>query len=213
MIGEHHITVSRTLRYYTRGEITAKTPLLTVLHGYAQHPGFFIRKVEGLVSDGWGIVAPEGLHRFYVEGSSGRVGASWMTKEDRLNDIDDHVAYLNQVQSTQPMADVNRRVLLGFSQGAAAAVRYFCAAQHDFERLVLWAGSFPPDVPLPDFGERFRSVKIDLVIGEHDAIVPPALYNDLASEFRAAGIEAKLHRFTGGHDLHLPTLRSVLEIV
>ncbi len=152
MTGEHHIKVPRTLRYYTRGEVAESTPLLTVLHGYGQHPGFFIRKVEGLVLDGWAVLAPEGLHRFYLEGSSGRVGASWMTKEDRLNDIDDHVAYLNQLLATAPLSMAKHRVLLGFSQGAATAVRYMCAAEHRFDRLILWAGRFPPDVPLPAHG-------------------------------------------------------------
>lgn len=213
MTGEHHISVSRTLRYYTRGEITAANPLLTVLHGYAQHPGFFIRKVEDLLSEGWGILAPEGLHRFYVNGSSGRVGASWMTKEDRLHDIADHIAYLNQLHLTEPMAFANRRVLLGFSQGAATAVRYFCATNIRFERLVLWAGSFPPDVALPEFGERLKSAQIDLVIGAHDNIVPAEVYDQLHSNLEAAGAAVRLHRFEGEHDLHLPTLRKVLEIV
>ncbi len=212
MTGEHHITVARTLRYYTRGEISAQKPLLTMLHGYAQHPGFFIRKVEDLVSDGWGIVAPEGLHRFYVSGSSGRVGASWMTKEDRLIDIDDHIAYLEQLHLTEPMAFAEQRVLLGFSQGAAAAVRFFCASNVHFERLVLWAGSFPPDVGLPEFGKRFESSQIDLVIGVNDDIVPPTVYDQLQRELETAGAAVRLHHFEGKHDLHLPALRKVLGI-
>lgn len=212
MIGEHHIRVSRTLRYYTRGEFAPERPLLTVLHGYAQHPGFFIRKVEGLVSDGWSVLAPEGLHRFYIEGSSGRVGASWMTKEDRLNDIADQTLYLNELFRTEPMMQAGQRVLLGFSQGAATAVRYFCATNHRIDHLILWAGSFPPDVPLPDNGAHFRSAKISLVIGIDDAVVVPEQYVQLHTYLSELGIEAKLHHFDGGHDLHLPTLQQVLGI-
>ena len=36
-------------------------------------------------------MAPEGLSRFYLEGFSGKVGATWMTREDRLNDIDNYL--------------------------------------------------------------------------------------------------------------------------
>jgi predicted esterase len=110
------------------------------------------------------------------------------------------------------MAFAEQRVLLGFSQGAAAAVRFFCASNVHFERLVLWAGSFPPDVGLPEFGKRFKSSQIDLVSGVNDDIVPPTVYDQLQRELETAGATVRLHHFEGKHDLHLPTLRKVLGI-
>ena len=43
---------------------------------------------------GYTIIAPQGLHKFYLEGTSGRVGASWMTKENREDDIKNYLVYL-----------------------------------------------------------------------------------------------------------------------
>ena len=60
-------------------------------------PQYFIKKFEQLKRPEILFVAPEGLHRFYLKGNAGRVGSSWMTKEDRLNDIDDYNRMLDQV--------------------------------------------------------------------------------------------------------------------
>jgi hypothetical protein len=77
------IQSQRTYRYAVSGNPTAKN-LLYVLHGYGHLAPYFIRKFNSL-EDSF-IVAPEGMYRFYLYGSSGRVGACWMTKEERLDD-------------------------------------------------------------------------------------------------------------------------------
>src|ERR1051325_10016453 len=45
------------------------------------------------------LVAPEGLSRFYLSerATERRVGASWMTREDRLAEIADYLGYLDAV--------------------------------------------------------------------------------------------------------------------
>ena len=93
---EHHLTYSKSYRYEILPCNGDSKNVLYVLHGYGQLSRFFIRKFSAL-QERYTIVAPEGMHRFYLEGSSGRVGASWMTKEDRLTDINDIMSFLNEV--------------------------------------------------------------------------------------------------------------------
>ncbi|RZK92309.1 MAG: phospholipase, partial [Hymenobacter sp.] len=96
---EHHLTISRTARYQQLGEFSAATrQLWLVAHGYGQLAEYFMRhfnSVHGLDPTGTVIVAPEALSRFYISGTSGRVGASWMTTADRLVEIADQAAYLD----------------------------------------------------------------------------------------------------------------------
>ena len=73
MVEEHSFSIQKTTRYYTCGDISKATRLLVVLHGYGQSAFFFLKKFEFLVAKGYFIVAPEGMHRFYLEGTSGRV--------------------------------------------------------------------------------------------------------------------------------------------
>ena len=75
-VEENHLMVSKTARFFSLGNPRSARHLLVVVHGYAQLPEFFIRKFAFLEERGVYIVAPEGLHRFYCQGTSGRVGAS-----------------------------------------------------------------------------------------------------------------------------------------
>src|SRR5690606_29110285 len=99
---EQHTTVPRTARYYTLGRAGPELgQVWFVCHGYGQLAARFIRRFRGLDNGRRLIVAPEALSRFYVgdhggpHGPESRVGATWMTREDRLREIDDYVRYLD----------------------------------------------------------------------------------------------------------------------
>lgn len=208
---EGHISVKRSLRYFQTGEYQPEGDVLIALHGYSQHPRFFLQKFKSLATDGKLFIAPEGLHRFYVQGHSGRVGASWMTKEDRLVDIEDNHRYLDQLMDEVVPRDAGRKILMGFSQGCATAVRYFCSTQHSFDRLVLWAGSFPPDLPLPENLDRLNQIGIDLVVGDEDEFIHSDHILELKGLFDQAGLEYRLHSFHGKHELNVPLLADLIQ--
>src|SRR5690349_3227636 len=85
---EHHITVKRTARFYTLGELNNNTKDIWIfIHGHRDLAGKFITKFAELADSGNFLIAPEALMRLYIKGDSGNVGASWMTKEDREADI------------------------------------------------------------------------------------------------------------------------------
>jgi len=141
-----------------------------VLHGYGQLSQFFIRSFSSLVAEHRLIVAPEGLHRFYIEGFAGRVGASWMTKEERDSDIVDYLEYLDLVlkelrnQGVPQNAKIN---LLGFSQGASTACRWFFHTKEEVQAIVLWSGMVPPDLNLA-IGDRQKWENAYLVFDSND---------------------------------------------
>ena len=59
--------------------------------------GDFIKTFDELASNGDFVIAPEALSRLYVKGDYGNVGANWMTKEDRENEISDYINYLDEL--------------------------------------------------------------------------------------------------------------------
>src|SRR5213595_2848351 len=83
----------------------------------------FLEKLRVLDDGHRYLVAPEGLSRFYLSESptERRVGASWMTREDRLAEIEDYVRYLDAVYA-DVFGFLDRALVtahaLGFSQGA-----------------------------------------------------------------------------------------------
>lgn len=162
------IEIRKTANVETLGNKDSKN-VIVALHGYGQLSRYFIRKFDFLVDKDFFIVAPEGLHRFYLKGASGRVGASWMTKEERKDDIEDYINYLNDVVDGLDLNQYDRKVILGFSQGGATASRWHEAGNFLADDFVLWGSVFPPDVNLPDGKHsKFESSNNSFLIGDQD---------------------------------------------
>ncbi|WP_139922451.1 alpha/beta hydrolase [Hymenobacter sp. DG01] len=213
---EHHLPVVRTARYYQLGELSAATRRVWfVAHGYGQLATYFIRHFAFLseADPQLVIIAPEGLSRFYLQGTGGRVGATWMTREDRLTEIEDYVAYLNQLAETiLAQAAPNVAVtVLGFSQGAATVSRWLAQAPFRPAHLVLWAGAFPPDMDFTAASHLLQGLPVTLVCGTQDEFVSEEALQKQLQFFRAMQVEPTLIRFEGKHALNAGALAQLQE--
>src|SRR5882762_5598050 len=116
-------------RYFTLGDPAHAEQMWFACHGYGQLAARFLEKLRVLDDGRRYLVAPEGLSRFYLSESptERRVGASWMTREDRLAEIDDYVRYLDAVYAdvfgSLARAQVTLHAL-GYSQGASTVSRW-----------------------------------------------------------------------------------------
>lgn len=212
---EHHISVARTARYYTIGDIGNRpSEVWFVLHGHMYLARQFIRYFRLLEDPKRVIVAPEGLSRSYVNHEERRVGASWMTKEDRLNEIADYVNYLDELYRSI-FETVDRSAakvhVLGFSQGAATACRWVAQGRAMVDRLTIWAGLVPPDLDLAASGEKLRDAKLTIVLGDSDEYVDAAEATEQESRLDELGILDEFIRFEGGHELEDELLLEVAE--
>jgi len=218
---QQHLTVSRTARFWTIGEPgPAVRQVWFVLHGYGQLAGRFITRFRVLEDERRVIVAPEALNRFYLDGGSGphtaqsRVGATWMTREDRLTEIEDYIHYLDalcdhvfdELQHTKRTEGIEdgreaagiELIVLGFSQGVAAAARWASRTQQRVDRLVLWAGGFPPELePAPGL---FREARVTFVRGQQDAFATGGV-DALRARIEAGGMPYEEIVFDGAHEL------------
>jgi len=207
--------IERTARYYLSNEPSSLQPYLCfVLHGYGQHSEFFLRKFEKAQRSDILFVAPEGLHRFYLQGSSGRVGSSWMTKEDRLNDIDDYCEMLDQVAAMiMEHQRFEKVAIFGFSQGVATACRWANSTNLKFETLINWAGAFPPDLDFETALENFRPKELHMLCGDDDEFISEQRLEEHLNFLKEKGLHPKLHRFEGKHDIYEAPLKALLEEV
>ncbi|UOQ77004.1 phospholipase [Hymenobacter sp. 5516J-16] len=213
---EHHLPVVRTARYYQVGEISASTRRLWVVaHGYGQLAAYFIRHFAPLAATAPDLVvlAPEGLSRFYLQGTNGRIGATWMTREDRLTEINDYVAYLNQlVEVVLPQAAPDVAVtVLGFSQGAATVCRWLTQARFRPVQLVLWAGAFPPDMDFDVATHFLQDLPVTLICGTEDEFITEEDLEQQRHLFRHVGVEPTILRFAGKHTLNAAVLAELNE--
>lgn len=217
---EHHLTVSRSARYMVLGEPGPGTRALWVaLHGYGQLAARFARHCRPLAAPDRLVVVPEALSRFYVEAASGgthaqaRVGATWMTREDRLAEISDYVAYLDRVvarvaEELPALPPVN---VLGFSQGAATAGRWALFGAVPLASLTVWGGALPDDLDLAALRERLAGAPVTIVVGSEDHFRPAERAREHLATLTGAGIDARVVTYAGGHHLEPGVLRALAD--
>ena len=204
---EHHFSTSRSARYYTLGSPEHAADLWFVCHGYGQLASRFLERFRPIEAERRCILAPEGLSRFYLTESpiERRVGASWMTREDRLHEIDDYVRFLDGVYAE--VVPRNARVTaLGFSQGTATACRWTALGSSRVDRLIVWGGEVPPDLDL----KRLGVPSLTLVYGTRDEFFTPKIIAATETRLREHKIAYELVPFEGGHEVDELTLRRLI---
>lgn len=219
------LAVRRTARLAVRGPASGPVrELWIVLHGYGQLAGPFLDGL-GAIDDGSRLlVAPEALSRYYEGTIEERVrrkgdqvvGASWMTKEARLDDIADNLAYLDLVhrwcrerlQATGGGAPP--LTVLGFSQGAATTTRWVASAAAAVARHVVWGSTFPPDADLRPASPLRRGANL-LVIGARDQYATDKLVAAERARLAETGFPYRFVTFDGGHRLDDGALRAIVD--
>lgn len=217
---EHHLTVQRTARYYTIGELTDQAKnanprrIWFCLHGFGQLAKYFGRKFADLDDGQTLIVVPEGLSRLYLNGEYDRIGASWLTREDRDYEINDFLGYLNTIYDLI----LNGRdpsefhtTLLGFSQGAATACRWLNAGHIRADRLILWAGYFPNGLTDMIDPAKLTDVDCRYVYGKQDEyLVELSDIDGYLNRLQTDVPNLKLTAFDGGHRVESDVLKTIL---
>ncbi|HWZ60820.1 MAG TPA: hypothetical protein VNW46_17680 [Gemmatimonadaceae bacterium] len=210
---EHHLTVTRTARYYTLG--VPQRSVWIVAHGYGELAADFAARFAP-VDDGTRlIVAPEALSRFYhaapsassVPPSAGTVGASWMTREDRQSEIADQIGYLDAVHEAifaRVPRDSVRLTVLGFSQGVATVCRWLTRSRTRVDRLVCWAGVIPDDSLAV-----LKTLPLTVVSGSRDIFAPPERVAQAEAQLAGANVPYRRLGFAGGHRLDDDVLRAL----
>lgn len=209
---ERSLSTPRTARYFTVGTIATASDLWVVCHGYGQLASRFLERFRPLEALQRCVVAPEGLSRFYLTESptERRVGASWMTREDRLHEIDDYVRYLDAIHGDLKLSNI-RVTALGFSQGSATVCRWAAFGSTRIDRLIVWGGEVPPDLDLTQrkVAERLRAAHLTLVYGTRDEFFTPKIVAATETRLTEHEIPYMLLPFDGGHEIHEATLRKL----
>jgi len=124
-----------------------------------------------------------------------------MTKEDRENEIDDYVNYLNEVhKALQTGAGKTLPLnLFGFSQGTSTAARWLQKSGLKADKLILWGGFFPPDFDLSKWNDSFNSLL--LITGTNDHFFTPELFSEARKKLDAHSVNYNAYLYEGMHEM------------
>ncbi len=207
---ELNISFDFKARYFKLGEINHRTKQVWfVIHGYGQLAQFFIKKFSVLDNGSICVIAPEGLSRFYLEdmttrmaGGSNRVGATWMTRENREMDIENYINYLQAVYDKEIEKTNGLKItILGFSQGAATAARWALSGRPQFHRFILWAGIFPPDMNFERGKEVLKDKDVITVFGKGDPFITKERTDEMETLVTKLELQPRKIQFAGKHEL------------
>lgn len=179
---------------------------LVVLHGYGQLAKFFIRKFEDLQS--YDIIAIQAPNLFYLDGFSGRVGANWMTKENRIEAIGDQKRILENLQA-EIAGKYDTVSLCGFSQGAATASRWLMWNAIPFDNVLLYAGKIAPEAF--DFFSNSDLDKVHYVVGSEDEFFTPEKINLYQNHLISSGINIEIETVNGMHSIDKEVVKKVFD--
>ena len=219
---QRHLRVPRSARYSLMGSFDASlTEVWIVCHGHGQLASRFLTRFIPIEREDRLFVAPEALSRYYLTPPQGGphapntpVGATWMTSEDRDNEIEDYIRYLDllydAIFSIVPRKKV-RLWVVGFSQGTATFARWIARGKADPDRVVFWAGLLPPELTARDASALTRRAPLTVVLGRQDDFAKPELIAAQESRLNGLGIPYETIRFDGGHEIDEDTLRSLAE--
>jgi len=214
-LGAHYkIRTEKTGHYFTHGTITENTRFVWVcLHGYGQLGKYFIQRFEFLNPESHYVVVPEGLNRFYFEGVNERPVASWMTKEDRLDEIADYIQYLELLRHKLGW-DKNENIkviFFGFSQGVTTLLRWLHDMAPRADYLLLWAGGIPDDILYKHQKDYFSRIQCHYFLGDKDPYIKPEMITEKQDMTNSMGLALQLEIYTGDHRVDESVLRQWVE--
>ena len=211
---EYQIIIEKTARYFTFGKLDNNTKSIWILiHGYGQLAKFFLRKFSVLDNGSTFAAAPEAINKFYLNGFSGRVGATWITKENRETEISDNIKYLqdffNEVTHGKILKNIQINIL-GFSQGAKTVCQWVFNSDIKIDNLILWGGTLPPDMDFNFYKDRLNSLKLHLVIGENDEFISAERVRNELNKLNEKNVKFTFHSYKGKHDIEKNVLNNFL---
>lgn len=209
---EKQITYTISNSYSTLNELTGKTKRVwIVFHGLGHLSTYFIRYFNELPSIENYIIAPQAQSKYYLNDSYTHVGASWLTKNNTEEGIDNAIRYVDAVIDNENLPSHCELIILGFSQGVSIATRWVANRKIECNHLILYAGSIPNELVAADFAHLINNrAKITYILGDKDTyITEKRRYEEDKKAARLFQGKADQIVFDGGHEIKREILNTL----
>lgn len=194
----YSFTTLRTAHYYSLGEPgPAIEHVWVCLHGHPQPVAGLAAQLVHLDTPERLLILPEALSRHARPATSDRsidaLGV-WFAPHSVADDLADLTTYLDGL-TTAILARCppgTPLTVLGYGHGAAAAVGWLTENHLAYDRLILYAAVFPPEIDRRALFAALSPRPITVVSTTVDTFTPEADGRGLLQDLRAAGHHARL---------------------
>lgn len=171
---EKEVQYTAANTYSTLNQNTENTRnIWIVFHGLGYLSRYFINYFKELNSEKNYIIAPQAPSKFYQDKTYTYVGASWLTKENTLFEMENVANYLNSVVAKEKVLEnsVKKLILLGFSQGVSVMLRWIAKSKFQANTVVIHSGGIPKELVPEDFEFLSTDTQIFLIYGKEDEYI------------------------------------------
>jgi predicted esterase len=174
-------------------------PILVGFHGYGEDAEAQLERLRAISeSSHWLCISIQALHRFY-DRRTGRVVASWMTRQDRDLAIADNIAYVTKCidAAASEWPTLPKVVFTGFSQGVATAFRAAVNSTRTVVGVIAVGGDVPPELPAAVLSQISTAL---VARGATDHLYPPQKFAEDQRRLREASVNVHALEFNGAHE-------------
>lgn len=213
-IKTNYYTTQKIARYSTYGTLGPKTKYFWfALHGSKMLCEQMLYKFKAFNSEEHFVLAPEALLRFYEKDFGGPVVASWMTKRDRLEEIEDFSAYLSGLYSSfeAQLPHTCVKSILAFSQGGTTAFRWLHTRKVEVDHLIPYACWIPEDISLSESKTDLSKINLLFTYGTEDQFLTDkriAMVNEVIAQNK---LTLKSLPYIGDHRVNKEQLQNIFE--
>jgi len=152
MIKEKKVIYTSSNTYSTLNILTKSTKnIWLVFHGLGYLSNYFIRYFSHIDPEENYIIAPQAPSKYYQGTNFKHVGASWLTKENTIEETKNVLSYVDEVFKKEAVGKIPNLIILGYSQGVSIATRWVASRKIDCSHLVLHSGGIPTELTPEDF--------------------------------------------------------------
>ena len=203
MSREKKVSYQTTNTYSTLNEFTEKTEnVWMVFHGIGYLSRYFLKYFRHLNQEKNYIIAPQAPSKYYLNGKYEHVGASWATRENTELEIENVLAYLDELYEKEGLKKAKNLILFGYSQGVSVVTRWIARRKISPSQLILNSGRIPKELKPSDFA-FLEGTEINFVYGTEDPFVNKEFLKSEEKRIQELFPQnLKFIPFDGGHEVN-----------
>lgn len=184
-------------------------------HGLGYLATFFKRYFKEMDATRNAVIVLQAPSKFYQGTNFKHVGASWLTRVDTSQEMQNNLNYIDAVLDNEALKNDPRLILFGYSQGVSIATRYLLHYKKVVKALIMHSGAIPNEFKILD-GEILRksALKIIHISGKQDEYVTPELMISENEKIKILfGTKCEIHRPDIKHEVDINLLLTISKTV
>ena len=202
-MNEKQVSYQTVNTYTTLNDLTENTEnVWVVFHGIGYLSRYFLKYFRNLSQEKNYVIAPQAPSKYYLNGKYEHVGSSWATRENTEQEIQNVLAYLDEVYENEGLKNTKNLILFGYSQGVSIVSRWVARRNIHCSKLILNSGRLPKELKPGDFA-FLEGTEVSFIYGTEDPFVNREFLE--MEEKRIRGLfpqNLKFILFNGGHEVN-----------